>query len=81
MTTWIQWVTKDYGATPEREPEKWLPHLRKTAGVQFNSHALKLVQKHSSGDLKSCQVYKTECFGFKGGCGMHVAKHLKENWA
>jgi hypothetical protein len=28
-------VTEDQGSTPEREPEKRLPHLRKAAGAQI----------------------------------------------
>ena len=58
--------------------ERQILHLRKAAGVQFTQFQLTCIGTGSSGDLKSCQVCKTESFGFKGGCGMHVAKHLKE---
>ena len=32
---WLLRVTENKGSTPEREPEKWLPHPRKAAGTQI----------------------------------------------
>src|SRR3954463_16752381 len=32
---WLLRVTGNKGSTPEREPEKWLPHPRKAAGAQI----------------------------------------------
>src|SRR6478735_856554 len=53
---WLQRVTGIQGSSPEREPEKRLPHLRKAAGAQITQsrHGEVVTIHNKAGPLRSC---------------------------
>ncbi len=52
MPTMVITLTENKGSTPEREPEKWLPHPRMAAGAQItHSQYEEVVTKNNNAGL------------------------------
>ncbi len=60
VPTMVVTVTENKGSTPEREPEKRLPHPRKAAGAQItHSRHEEVVTKNNETDLLEAR-YRNE---------------------